>query len=237
MKDVVQTIKKLLALGERGGTEQEGQAAIEQARRLLAKHKLEEQDVRDADAPKEIVIVIEPIVRVLRQPEAWEVMLMDTIGEAFGTIGFCTQEGPCFTLYFMGERENVETSLQVIWYAVAEMMHHWDKIEESRHGQTGTVFGLPVHNVAHLNGYMLGYVHGLSKTFKKDEESTALAIIKPKEVQQAYDEMTKGEALEVSELPADQRYFGIGMELGEAFDHTKKKTKGATDDGRLSLPA
>lgn len=53
MEAIISKIQKLLALGERGGTEAEAEAAMQKVHELLAKHNLSLGDVKDAPATEE----------------------------------------------------------------------------------------------------------------------------------------------------------------------------------------
>lgn len=82
MDSIIAKINKLLALGERGGTEAEATAAMQKVHELLAKHNLQLDDVKDAPAKEEDYVQDESN-SASRQP--WQ----DYIWNAVAKLYFC----------------------------------------------------------------------------------------------------------------------------------------------------
>lgn len=80
MESIVSRIKKLLALGERGGTEAEAAAAMQKVHELLAKHNLCLDDVKDSPVAEEDYIRDESEATA-RQP--WQDIIWTSVAKLY----------------------------------------------------------------------------------------------------------------------------------------------------------
>jgi hypothetical protein len=80
MEAIITKIQKLLALGERGGTEAEATAAMQKVHELLAKHNLSLNDVKNAPDAEEDCVMDETTATA-KQP--WQDYIWDSIAKLY----------------------------------------------------------------------------------------------------------------------------------------------------------
>lgn len=79
MESLIARIQKLLALGERGGTEAEAEAAMQKAHELLAKHNLSLDDVKGVEAEEDYVM--DESAATARQP--WQDYIYGSVSRLY----------------------------------------------------------------------------------------------------------------------------------------------------------
>jgi hypothetical protein len=80
MNQIIEKINKLLALGERGGTEAEATAAMQKVHELLAKHNLSLDDVKESPVAEEDYVRDEAEASA-RQP--WQDWVWTSVAELY----------------------------------------------------------------------------------------------------------------------------------------------------------
>lgn len=115
MDSIIARINKLLALGERGGTEAEATAAMQKVHEMLAKHNLSLDDVKDSPVAEEDYIQDESEASS-RQP--WQAVVWSAIAKLY----FCrhlTKRGPAGTRHLViGKSSNIAVVKYVASYIV-----------------------------------------------------------------------------------------------------------------------
>src|SRR4051812_832746 len=115
MDSIISRINKLLALGERGGTEAEATAAMQKVHELLAKHNLSLDDVKDAPTEEEDYIQDET-TGAAKQP--WQ----DVVWSGVARLYFCKhlkRTGPDGTRHLLiGKPSNIAVAKYVAAYLV-----------------------------------------------------------------------------------------------------------------------
>ncbi len=115
MDSIIARINKLLALGERGGTEAEANAAMSKVHELLAKHNLSMDDVKDSPIAEEDYTQDESDAAA-RQP--WQGIIWTAVAKLY----FCkhlTKTGPKGTQHLViGKPSNIAVVKYVAAYIV-----------------------------------------------------------------------------------------------------------------------
>ena len=113
--NIIEKIRKLLALAERGGTEAEAAAAMEKVQALLTKHNLDIDSVRKPEESS--------FTREFQEFE-WNASWIRPIAGAVAKLYFCsmyyTQQGlDKQIIYMVGEKVNILTAQYVVDLVVA----------------------------------------------------------------------------------------------------------------------
>ena len=115
MNQIIERINKLLALGERGGTEAEATAAMQKVHELLAKHNLSLDDVKESSVAEEDYIQDESEGK---RGQPWQ----DYIWTAIAKLYFCkhlTRSGPSGTRHLViGKPSNIAVVKYLAAYIV-----------------------------------------------------------------------------------------------------------------------
>lgn len=179
---IVLKIKKLLALSE-SSNENESKIAMLRVQELLAKHKLSLADVKNANI--EEVKVVSHETDVVYRKSKWKGVLASIISENFSCHVF-SRLNKSYRVCFLGREEDVTVCNLVFEYAI-DCIDSKVKMYQSKYRKKGlSVKGLE-------NTYALGFVNGLEESFRKQKENNkewGLVLTKPKEVTEAYNNIT-----------------------------------------------
>lgn len=103
-KPLIDRIQKLLALGERGGTEAEATAAMRKVHELLAKHNLSLDDVKESPVAEEDYVRDEAASSP-RQP--WQDWVWTSVAELYFCKHFKRKFGSQTTHLLIGKPSNI----------------------------------------------------------------------------------------------------------------------------------
>lgn len=215
MDKVIEQVRKLMALAENTSFPEEAQSAMLVAQKLMAKHSITSRDLRVEEERAQ-----EEVMMTVGRRDTFVSVLANVITENFRCASLWRKASlrvngrlrSAYTLTFLGLEEDVAVASEVFSSAkkAAESLAR-DFVRE--HGGGRRV----------RNSYLLGWAHGLARKFdeqKKTNRTVALAVMKPKAVQDALDKMDfeKPEKRNVAVDPdsylegeKDGRLYGVGV--------------------------
>lgn len=179
IEKTMEKIKNLLDLANNNPNENEAVAAALKAQELMAKYNIELEQLDEKEENREIVT---EIYRASNKHEMkkWKFALADVIAKNFRC--------KCYSIWkkdiaFYGYAEDAKIALQVFTFLY----------------ETGNRFAVRYYNQCKKNGeetrgvmntYLIGFKNGVAEVLEK--QCTALMIVTPKEVTDAFEEMSSG---------------------------------------------
>lgn len=176
MADYTEKIRNLLALAG-SDNEHEARSALLMARKLMAKHKISEQDVGISD---DRVIQQPTGIRYSARRDPWIYMLAGVIAEHHCCRNFQMREKNKQTaeIGFMGFEEDTLLCKEIFIYAVDCVRSQTKKLRKTR-------------GVQMADSYGFGFAVGLKDAYmvQQKEENWALVLAVPETVNQAADKL------------------------------------------------
>lgn len=183
MKDIekiITKIKNLLDLANNNPNENEALAASLKAQELLAKYNIEMADVEDTDFFEREIVEQEADLGK-NQSKKWKAILASVIANNFYCKVFTQDKGK--HIFFYGYHEDVKVATEVFetLFSVGNKLARKKYYEYRKAGKSTK--GI-------MNAYLYGFVEGIKEALEK--QSTALMVVTPKEVNEAFAEKTSG---------------------------------------------
>lgn len=237
-EDYLEKIEKLLRLAE-SPVEAEAQAALLKARELMAKHKIEMNELDVSDSKSQEVVWEYTTIYYGGRKDPW-------IGDVAGVIaknmacrvvrahqGYRSQS---YGVTFVGFKEDVAICRKAFEYAVSFIQYHiTEEIAKPMMKEMHVDYRTKYIN-QHANSYGKGFAAGLEDKFKdqwKNEEGSdssddtattyEVALVVPKEVNEEVDGRTiKAYTSYVSDRFVYSSSYNKGREEGYQFDVGRK---------------
>lgn len=214
MSDYVKKIQNLLDLAQ-SPNEYEARDALLKARKLMAKHKIMEQDLNHMDAQNVENKMTSVTYSARRDP--WVGTLANIIAEHHCCRNYQTRGRgkQTATIGFVGLTDDIAICMEVFVYAVDCIRSVTDKWRKQK-------------RVKDADGYGYGFICGLLKAYEKqqNEEGWGLVLVVPDEVNKSFDKsVTKTRRTNWAEKKlrqSDMRAYHKGIRDGEKFDITKR---------------
>lgn len=175
-EQIIEKIRKIMALAENNPSENEAISAALMAQKLMAKYKISETEVQtevNDDSIDSLSVVVSGKI------QKWRLSLAIVIAKNFRCRVYLGGQA----VVFFGHKNDtmickeVYTSLYKIGVKLS------DKAKRESRKKCGTAKGI-------RNSFCLGFVSGIQEELEK--QSTALMVIVPKEVNDAYDKKMAG---------------------------------------------
>ncbi|EGT4836513.1 TPA: DUF2786 domain-containing protein [Clostridioides difficile] len=167
---IINKIKKLLALSTNNTSYEEAQSAILKAQRLMAKYDIDVMDINEGEDEEEIKVSYE-YVKISR---AWKYELASIIANNFRCKSFTRGRN----IAFYGRSTDSEVAKEVFSFLFKLGHSHANKMIYKKAKEDRCCVGI-------YNSYVVGYMDGIKS--KLEEQSTKLALVIPKEVEEEYE--------------------------------------------------
>ena len=209
---IVEKIRKLLALGERNANENEAQAAILKAHKLMAEHGINAVSTGEAEISYAKEVCIHKGNRRFRK------ILSGVIAENFR----CKQFYRNGQVVFFGRSDDARIAKEVFEYTYDYAYRESNRLYAQIRKEGGSGKGV-------INSYAIGFIKGLSE--KLGEQSTALMVIIPPDVKDQFAELNKGWRKSTSKLTVtnggNRRAYNSGLSDGRTVMNGRRlKTAG-----------
>lgn len=229
---IIRKVKGLLAIANDKKDDSEAQSALLMAQQLMVKYKIEKSQIDEFDRENGNEANMGSYVAVEPKKLKWfEKDLAVIISENFRvkmyySVGYDKTKG----IIFYGYEEDCQLAIEVYNLALHALNHYTKehvelfyiykgRYEERTAKLTNTI----------KNSYMKGFMSGLNESFVVQSEEMVqeygLALLTPVEVEESFEEMTKGFSKarsykRPSDFDADS--FKQGFEDGKQIDSTPK---------------
>ena len=184
---IIEKIRKCLALANNNPSEEEAKAAALQAQKLLAKYNISMADVTELEQEVEEIVEVatwfNDIVKGVAR--AWKYELADIVARNFRCKHFFYGKR---AVVFYGHKTDAEAASEVYKYLfsmgdrLANRVTYRVLREYHKRGESAQVSGI-------YNSWVKGFLKGLKEGF--DKQCTALMIVVPEDVKEAYAEKSK----------------------------------------------
>ena len=184
---IIEKIRKCLALANNNPSEEEAKAAALQAQKLLAKYNISMADVTELEQEVEEIVEVatwfNDIVKGVAR--AWKYELADVVARNFRCKHFFYGKR---AVVFYGHKTDAEAASEVYKYLfsmgdrLANRVTYRVLREYHKKGESAQVSGI-------YNSWVRGFLKGLKEGF--DKQCTALMIVVPEDVKEAYTERSK----------------------------------------------
>lgn len=216
--DIKGKIRNLLALAQ-SPVEAEARAALLKARELMARHKLTEAELGEAE--KQAVRDVLTDITCSKRREPWICDLSAVIGESYCCKGYRSHRKgqQTQTIGFIGLEDDVEICTAIFKYAVDCARAEIKRIKK----ENDCYFPRYVKNLCDSYGY--GFVAGVQKAFSKQEEENrewGLVLLMPKEVVEASQHLGSEEFQARAMEEITDSGYARGYSDGEKFDPKRR---------------
>lgn len=214
---IIEKIRKCLALAQNNPSEEEAKAAALQAQKLLAKYNISMTDIDSVNEVEEIVecsIWFNDIVKGVAR--AWKYQLADIVARNFRCKHFFYGKSG---VAFYGHKTDAEAAKEVFsfLYSMGDKLANRETYRVLRQyhkqGQSAQVSGI-------YNSWVSGFMVGLQDSLAK--QCTALAIVTPQDVKDAYVERSKN----FKSMNAGMRNKGFDSDAYEKGKQAGKEAMG-----------
>lgn len=225
IESVKSKIKKLLALSQDNKNDDESYAALQKAQELMAKYKLENNDISDEDKKQECIHKKTILGYGTRSSDHYLNDLATVIADNFCCVNYISTPRGSRTHYisFMGMEEDVEISAEALYTANNAIVKGYNRIYREVCRDQGIDY-LPTKYFNPLKvGYIEGYIAGLKKAFedqKAKHQEWGLVLVVPEEAKEF---MSNLESANFNTyINPSAVYYAQGYEDGKNF-HLKDK--------------
>lgn len=171
-EQVIEKIKKCLALANNNPSEAEAQAALLQAQKLMAKYNVQ------VEMTEEEVLSYSQEMCVHRYDAAYRKPLAHVIADNFRCKYFLQGS----RIVFFGRDTDARIAKEAFEYAYEFAMKEGNKLENKAYAEYGSARG--VHS-----SYTAGFIAGLKQAL--EAQCTALMIVTPQDVKDEFADMSK----------------------------------------------
>ena len=201
-KEVIEKVKKILALAENNPNENEALAAALKAQKMMAKFHIQEEDLRDEVTESTIDSIV---AKHNGKTAKWRLSLALVIAANFRCrVYIHNGKDVCF----MGYKEDAMICKEVFlsMYSIGEKLSN--KLKRETRKSKGTATGVK-------NTFCCGFVDGIKSELEK--QCTALVLIVPKEVNEAFEaKMSNVKRKKVSlKISNDSEVYNTGFVSGK----------------------
>lgn len=214
MENIKNKIKKLLALAA-SPNEHEAKAALLKARELMAKHKINKNEV--VEKKGEVIDILTDITCTKRK-NAWIINLSDIIADNYCCAAYRSRryKAKKNTVGFIGLDEDIEICINIFKYAVDCVLANIKSLKK----EYAEIYTNDFLNKL-CESYGFGFCSGVHKAFEeqnRQKEDYALVLVQPREVTESLDEMTS-ECFESIDLSTNEQieFALLGLDDGENF--------------------
>lgn len=217
MSKITEKIAKLLALAE-SPYEEEAKAALLQARRLMAEHKLMPEDIEPQENKKVIQECVGVTCTKLSSP--WTVYLSTLIAAHYCCRPYrsSVHGSKVSEIGFIGMEDDFKLCKLAFLYA-------YDCIA-SRCRQIRTQKGYPAKTLREMcNSYGWGFCRGLSAAFQRQEaehQEWGLVMVVPQAVEDAVSKMKRSNYKISPQSSINRQYAAMGYADGQEFDMRRR---------------
>lgn len=201
-KEVIEKVKKILALAENNPNENEALAAALKAQKMMAKFHIQEEDLRDEVTESTIDSIV---AKHNGKTAKWRLSLALVIAANFRCRVYI-QNGK--DVCFMGYEKDAMICKEVFlsMYSIGEKLSN--KLKRETRKSKGTATGVK-------NTFCCGFVDGIKSELEK--QCTALVLIVPKEVNEAFEaKMSNVKRKKVSlKISNDSEVYNKGFVSGK----------------------
>lgn len=201
-KEVIEKVKKILALAENNPNENEALAAALKAQKMMAKFHIQEEDLRDEVTESTIDSIV---AKHNGKTAKWRLSLALVIAANFRCRVYI-QNGK--DVCFMGYEEDAVICKEVFlsMYSIGEKLSN--KLKREIRKSKGTATGVK-------NTFCCGFVDGIKSELEK--QCTALVLIVPEEVNEAFEaKMSNVKRKKVSlKISNDSEVYNKGFVSGK----------------------
>lgn len=172
-KDIIEKIRKVLALAENNPNENEAIAAALKAQKLMAKFHIDEKEIGQEVTEDNIDKLI---CKVSGKTQKWRLQLASILANNFRCKVYLLGSD----VVFYGYESDIKICSEVFYSLYRIGVKLSDKAKRDARSRYGTATGV-------RNTFCLGFVHGIKNELEK--QCTALMIVVPKEVNESFDNL------------------------------------------------
>lgn len=199
-KEIIEKVKKILALAANNPNQNEAIAAALKAQELMAKFNIQEVEIGE-EVTEDKIDSLQAVVT--GKAQKWRLSLAIVIAKNFRCKVYL--DGQDVTFYGYNNDASIAKEVFLTMYAIGVKLSNKEKREARK--ESGTAKGV-------RNTFCLGFVNGIKSELEK--QCTALMIVTPKEVEETYKEKfqhgkTRSASLTVS---SDKKIYNKGFQAG-----------------------
>lgn len=202
-EDALDLIRKLFNLGdkEKNNSDQEAEAAILKAQKLMAKYDILLEEVQEEKGPE---------YSEERCEHKWDYGYRVPLAQVLAKNFMCELFMKGKSIVFMGHKMDAAICRQTFEFAYKFIMKRGNQEYNRRYEMGYTTRGV-------FNSYAQGFILGLKKSL--DAQCVALAIITPPDVTAKFKEMSEGWDLKKTKMgsASDRDTFNKGYKEGKEF--------------------
>jgi len=183
-KEILDKIRKVLALASNNPSEEEGQTAMLLAQKLMAENNILASDINKSETVKREVS--NDLVESTTRSPWWHQALAGIIADNFKCFIYINKRKVIrkTNIKFVGLKNDVQIAKEVYWYALNVL-----EINSTKYVISNTIRGKSIKGMK--NQYIYGFLDGLKEKFAEQikNNSFALVLVKDPEVNKTYDDL------------------------------------------------
>ncbi len=224
LADIKRKIRRLLALAQ-SKNENEARAALLKARELMAKYKLRDAELEEAE--KQDVKRVLTDITCSKRRDPWIVRLAAVIGEKHCCRSYriCKRGQQTQTIGFIGFENDIEICTIIFRYATDCIVSEIKRIKKEYRSYPNNY----VKNLCASYGY--GFTAGIQNAFNEQEDKNknewGLVLATPKAVEDACKDLRYKEFTARIQDELTPSYYTKGYTEGKQFDPGRRLTKQA----------
>ena len=178
-QELIERIKKCLALASNNSNENEVRNAMKMAQTLALKSNIDIDSIELFDDVKKQDVVNDKLNQNTKNFQMWRYRLCKVISDNFKVGIYVNRDYRGSWIGLIGEKDSIEIAKQVFAYAEAAYISlskkFIDSVKLTRHLNRSITVRLK-------NDYFEGFLKGIDEAFKENVEEMGLIVIKPDEV-------------------------------------------------------
>ena len=199
---IIERIRKLLALGAGKANAAEAASAVLMAQRLIAKYDIADDELHEQGKSSRVIAEAETVE--LKNARTWRVQLSNVVARSFRCKVYQMDRRRGGRLIYRYIFYGYEQDAQAAKLAYEYLYRTGDRLANAevyrlRRG------GLPTHGA--YNSYITGFLMGITDELEK--QSMELMVVVPKEVEDAYAELSADFKTFTRNLSCDHRRTGL----------------------------
>lgn len=216
-ENVIEKVKKLLAIANKSNYPEEAMSAMLKAQEFMAKHGIESLDLETETQEK---VANDSIIEENKRIIWWKKDLVNIVAENFRCHPYILKyKGHSANVCIIGLEDDVKLAREVYLYAVEAIKYHSKRYADKHKGQ------FKGDTMALKNDYILGFLTGLKDRFREQVSKMELSLVLVKDavVVKAIEEkkLKKGRTHNYN-TNHDEHARAAGYRQGKDFDHNTK---------------
>lgn len=219
MSDIKEKIAKCLSLAN-SPEQEEAKAALLMARKLMAKHKLSIEEIKEKESQELIKKLVD--ANYTRMSDVWAGTLAQIIANHHCCVTYSYKQygGKTYTIGFVGFEDDFKVCQEVYLYAYTFVKEEADRLVKNMNlGNTDKRLA--------KNSYGMGFCRGLKEAYEEQNrknEEWGLVLVTPEQVKESLNDMKSIKYNVGKHMNRNSELINKGYQEGRRFNGGRNKS-------------